>query len=264
MRELPKGKEMKLIDKIFSKLKHDGLRTTFLAVLRYPFYRKRRLEYNEMLTLGSIEERFSEIYAKNFWSSKESGSGEGSELEYTVPLRTWMVDAFPKYQIKKMVDAPCGDFNWMKFAVPHLNIEYFGFDIVESVIKENKKNYGSKNIHFEVANICEDNLQECDILMVRDCLFHLSYEDINQFLENLTRVNYKYLLTTTHLVDKDFVNSDITTGDFRFINLFIKPFNFKNKDIIERVDDYPKGYSRPRQMILLAKSSVPKKLTNSL
>ena len=53
------------------------------------------------------------------------------------------------------------------------------------------------------------------------------------------------------------MNKDIITGNFRMINLFSEPFNFKSEEVLEFVDDSPKGYSVPRQMILIAKESVP-------
>jgi len=119
----------------------------------------------------------------------------------------------------------------MRFVLPKVDVEYYGYDIVRSVINKNKKTQGDKNVHFEVADICKDELPECDLIMVRDCLFHLSFEDNNNFLNNIARVDYKYLLTTTHILDKDFVNKDIITGNFRMINLFSEPFNFKSEEV---------------------------------
>jgi hypothetical protein len=74
--------------------------------------------------------------------------------------------------------------------------------------------------------------------MVCDYLFYLSYEDIDKFLENIRNVKYKFLLITTHIVKKKIKNKDIISGDARFINLFIKPLNFKNVDVIDKVKDY--------------------------
>ena len=248
---------MRRINIVLEKLKCDGV---WLAAVAIQQYFSRRLAYKKMLRRETLQERFSEIYEKNFWGSDESGSGEGSEIEYTKPLRSWLVKAIQRYQIRKFVDAPCGDFNWMRFVLPKVDVEYYGYDIVESVVSKNNGIYNSKNIHFGIADICKDELPKCDLLMVRDCLFHLSYYDINKFLDNITKVDYKYLLTTTHILGKDFVNKNISTGDYRLINLFVEPFNFRNETIIEFVDDSPKGHSMPRQMILLAKENVPNRI----
>jgi len=248
---------MRRINIVLEKLKCDGVWLTIVSIQQYF---SRRLAYKKMLQRETLQERFSEIYEKNFWSSDESGSGEGSEIEYTKPLRSWLIKAIPKYQIRKFVDAPCGDFNWMRFVLPKVDVEYYGYDIVESVISKNKEIYNGRNIHFGVANICRNELPKCDLLMVRDCLFHLSYKDINKFLDNIAKVDYKYLLTTTHILDEDFANKDIITGDYRLINLFTEPFNFKNETIIEFVDDNPKGHNTPRQMIFIAKENVPNRI----
>jgi hypothetical protein len=150
----------------------------------------------------------------------------------------------------------------MKLVLPKVDINYIGLDIVENVIEKNKITYATNNINFEISNICEDRLPDCDIIMVRDCLFHLSYEDINKFLINLSNTNYKYLLTTTHTVNKDFENSNINTGDFRLIDLFSPPFSFDPTKVESRVDDFPVGYSLKRQMILVEKRFVPKEVSN--
>lgn len=251
---------MSVINKALVKLKRDGFRTTLFAVLRKPLRVKQRFAYQKMLTLETIGERFNEIYEENLWSSLESGSGEGSEVEYTEPLRNWLVRVIPEYQIRKLVDAPCGDFNWMRLVLPELDVEYYGCDIVQSVISKNTGRYGAKNLNFEVMNICRDKLPNCDLLVVRDCLFHLSYEDINKFLINIANVDYKYLLTTTNIVVESFSNKNITSGDSRLIDLFSEPFGFREDSIIERVSDFPKGHSFPREMVLIAKANVPKNI----
>jgi len=246
-----------MISKLKAKFNRDGLLSLCIAIARYPFQIKERIKYQKMLTLEDPKERFSEIYKNNFWSSAESLSGSGSEITYTEPLREWLVSNIPKLMVKDFVDAPCGDFNWMKLVLPSIDVNYIGLDIVDSVINKNKSKYASSKIDFRVANICEDEIPDCDIIMVRDCLFHLSYEDINNLLGNLARTNYKYLLTTTHKVENGFRNSNIITGDCRIIDLFNEPFNFDSDHISDRVDDYPVGYTPEREMILVEKNFVP-------
>lgn len=250
---------MHLLRKIEKRLSSEGLFSLIVHIVKYPFLYGKRKSYKKMLEKKDIEDRFTIIYKKNLWQSKESISGEGSEIAYTKPLRDWMLRKIPQLNIKILVDAPCGDFNWMKTLTPKLNIKYIGMDIVSSLIDSNKIKYQSENIHFEKANICKDPLPDCDIIMVRDCLFHLSYEDINKFLRNLYKTNYKYLFTTTHLnINKNkFSNIDIKTGDFRYIDLFSKPFNFDNAKVKSRVDDYIENSMAPKEMILIEKKFVP-------
>ena len=249
-----------MITKLIFKLKRDGLFALCIALLRYPFQIRKRNSYQQMLTLTNSREKFSEIYKNNLWSSSESLSGQGSELAYTEPLRKWLISIIQTLKVKDFVDAPCGDFNWMQHVTPNVDINYIGLDIVDNLISNNKSEYGASKLDFRVANICKDALPACDIIMVRDCLFHLSYDDINNFLHNLAITDYKYLLTTTHKVEPDFKNSNIITGDFRIIDLFSEPFNFNPNHIKNRIDDYPKGYSIKCEMILVEKNFVPTSL----
>ena len=258
---------MNLLNRIVTKINRDGLLGLILAIILLPFTFKERIKQKEkkadlnlITEKATLKERFNLIHANNFWESKESLSGYGSEIHYTEKLRNWMIDVLPEYQIKRLTDAPCGDFNWMKLVVSEIEIEYQGFDIVDSLIKNNNALYRSDKVQFDIANICEDKLPDCDLLMVRDCLFHLSYSDINKFLKNIANTNYKYLLTTTHIVEKNFVNKDIKSADYRNIDLFKKPFNFDSKKVINRVDDFPTDYFAPREMILICKPDVPKSI----
>lgn len=251
-----------MMKRILNLLKRDGLLALCIKIVRYPFQYGKRKSYKKMLTLDNPKDKFSEIYKNNLWSSSESLSGEGSEVAYTEPLRKWLVSNILKLKVKDFVDAPCGDYNWMRLVTPKVDINYIGLDIVDSLISKNKLEYGSPGVDFRIANICEDALPACDIIMVRDCLFHLSYDDINNFLNNLARTDYRYLLTTTHKVEREFKNSNIITGDFRIIDLFSEPFNFDSKLAIDRVDDFTIG-SKKREMILVEKQFVPASLSST-
>lgn len=247
---------MRIAEFILYKLRKDGLAALLIVVLKNLFTLKSRGAYWKMLQLTRLEDRFSEIYEKNLWASKESPSGLGSELAATETLSGWLVENIPSLRIKTFVDAPCGDFNWMQHVLKFVNVDYLGLDIVPSLIESNNKAYSSPSIRFEVANICHDALPACDMIMVRDCLFHLSYDDINRFLINLSGVNYEYLLTTTHVIE-NLVNSDIISGDFRQIDLFSSPFNFKRENVLVRIPDVRTGESVSREMILVKKVFVP-------
>jgi len=250
-----------LINKVKEKFKREGLYKLTIAFLIFIFNYNKRKFHKKILKLDSCNDRFDLIYEKNIWSSKESVSGEGSEAEYTQNLREWLPEILTKYNIKDVVDAPCGDFNWMKLVLTKVNINYFGFDIVKGIIDKNKKFYSTNNIKFGIADICQDELPTCDLLIVRDCLFHLSYNDINRFLVNINNLEYKFLLTSTHITENDFLNKDINTGDFRLINLFKSPFCFDIKSAIERVNDFPEGHSTEREMIMIKKNRVPTAVT---
>jgi hypothetical protein len=68
------------------------------------------------------------------------------------------------------------------------------------------------------------------MIIVRDCLVHLSYEDINSAIKNIKSSGSKYLLTTTFT--NYHLNHDIVTGDWRPLNLQEKPFNFSSPILV--------------------------------
>ena len=59
------------------------------------------------------KEVFTEVFTINDWSSAESHSGMGSTLQYTTNTRKGLPLIWSKYNIKKVLDIGCGDFNWM-------------------------------------------------------------------------------------------------------------------------------------------------------
>lgn len=228
------------IDKFVTSMKKEGLGDALRRTARYvtPTSRTRRREYREMLKIGDAKQRFEQIYAKNLWGDQESGSGTGSNLKATESLRNALPAIFAKYGITKVLDVPCGDFYWMRYVVeanPH--IEYVGGDIVQSVIDDNNKKYRSERTIFDALDLTTDKLPDADLLIVRDCLFHLSFADIEKVKSNIRQSNIRYVLTTTHIVEDGFKNQDIITGDFRLINIFSAPISFPSHPL-ERVSDY--------------------------
>jgi hypothetical protein len=137
-------------------------------------------------------------------------------------------------------------------------ISYIGGDIVPNIINDNTLKYGKINRVFNIIDITCDDLPDADLMIVRDCLQHFSFEDVEKFKKNLIISNIKFLLTTTYILKRNFFNSDIKTGDFRPIDIFKTPFNFPNS-ALERFDDYPKS-EHPRQMLLFKVISLKEKI----
>lgn len=185
----------------------------------------------------NISEIFERIFEKNLWQSNESVSGKGSEILATKNILEQLPDLLNKYQIKTVTDAPCGDFNWMK----HLDYrfeKYTGIDIVKKIIESNKI-FETNSIKFYAANIIDCSLEKTDLILCRDCFIHLTYYQISKAMQNFKNSHSKYLLTNTYETDK---NTDVLTGQYRKINLFLPPFNFpKPLDIIEE-DPQDKKY----------------------
>lgn len=197
------------------------------------------IQKNLILLLNPQREQvFNKIYAKNYWASAESVSGRGSELKQTEKIRKELPKIFEKYDCTSILDAPCGDFNWMRHVIKQTNVIYCGGDIVDDLVEANILQYGDTRTKFIKLDICNDPLPSADIMVCRDCLFHLSYSDIVAFLENFAKSNIPLLLVTTHKNQGDFFkNKDIRTGDFRMIDLFSQPFGFPS-NVLYRFDDF--------------------------
>tara|TARA_E500000331_G_C16934343_1_gene573383 strand:+ start:287 stop:616 length:330 start_codon:yes stop_codon:yes gene_type:complete len=99
--------------------------------------------------------------------------------------------------------------------------------LIKINIVQNKER---KNIIFKVLNLVTSLLPKSDIIIVRDYLFHLSYNDINSSIKNIKSSGSKYLLTTTFT--NHYQNQDIVTGDWRPLNLQEKPFNFSSPILV--------------------------------
>jgi hypothetical protein len=182
----------------------------------------------------SIEQRFTEIYRIGWWAdNKESTSGSGSTLENTAKIRESLPTLVASLGITTLFDVPCGDFNWMRYVEFNPDISYIGGDIVGSIIEENQRLYGNKNRSFRKFNLVDDTFPQVDMLFCRDCLFHLSYQDIWATLENFSNSQIPYLLVTN--MPKVEKNRDIVTGQHRLLNLCQAPFSFP-KPISELTD----------------------------
>src|SRR3989338_6316354 len=154
----------------------------------------------------SLKEKFSDIYAYNIFGGLESRSGEGSNLVQTAVIRQALPELVKELEIKTIMDAPCGDWHWMRDI--SLSVEkYVGVDIVEALIEKNSKQFGNAIHQFICKNLTEDDLPQVDLILCRDCLVHLSFDDARKVLANFKRSKSKYLLTTT-FVSRDH-NSDL-------------------------------------------------------
>ena len=112
----------------------------------------------------NIKERFEIIYNENYWESKESRSGIGSEIKNTKTLLQGLENVIEKFNIKSIIDIPCGDFNWMR-KLNMKNISYSGLDIVQKSIDENNKKYKKTNVNFYFSDITSSELPKGDLML---------------------------------------------------------------------------------------------------
>ena len=177
----------------------------------------------------SVKNIFTEIYKMNYWKGNESISGTGSEFSQIRTIIEELNPLIKKFNIKTVLDLPCGDFNWMKH-IDLSNINYLGIDIVDEIVKNNKIRYSKNNINFKRKDLITDSISRFDLIINRDCLVHFSFFDIYKSLQNIKNSQSRFLLTTT-FPNRNF-NADISTGQWRPLNLQISPFNFPKPKLI--------------------------------
>lgn len=172
----------------------------------------------------SLKEKFSEIYFNNGFRGRTSRSGEGSDLVQSRELRRELPKLVRQLGIKTFMDAPCGDWYWMRKTELVVD-QYIGVDIVDALIERNRQQFGNESHVFMCLNLAEDTLPQADMIFCRDCLVHLRFDDIQKIIANFKRSGSTYLLTTTFTRRER--NLDLDGEDFwRPLNLELAPFNF--------------------------------------
>jgi len=204
-------------------------------IIRHGLYRSgtyrlldklRRLKGFETNHLNQCDRsrRFEKIYELGVWiHSKDqvAASGVGSELEATVGLRSSLTGLLSDLKVQTLVDVGCGDWTWMSKV--ELPCTYLGLDIVENVVERNRAAYSKPGIDFHRLDAVAEPIPDCNAVLCREVIFHLSFTDGLSLIKNIKRHAEWLIITTDTTI---WFNSDIPSGDFRMLNLQYRPFHF--------------------------------------
>lgn len=205
--------------------------------------------YHRQIAHKSASEVFQYIYVKKIWQgSKRTRSGGGSTLENTRGIRKQLPRLLAQYNIRTLLDVPCGDFYWMK-EVPLKDVNYIGGDIVKELIEVNRRTYDLSGVSFDHINLIEDKLPDADLLICRDCFVHLSLENISRCLENVRSSKLKYMLVTSFVDTSE--NEDILTGEWRRVNMEVAPFHLQSIEVINEGVLEKSGKRSDKSLILV-------------
>jgi hypothetical protein len=116
-------------------------------------------------------------------------------MSETAAVREALPGLLRDLKVRSMLDAPCGDFNWMRSINLDLDL-YVGGDIVPEIIADVRAKDGAPGREFAVLDLIADNLPKVDLILCRDCLVHLSMANIRRALDNFRRSGSTWLLTT--------------------------------------------------------------------
>jgi SAM-dependent methyltransferase len=172
----------------------------------------------------STQQIFSKMYHRNSWANPESVSGDGSDLNQTRIVREELATLIKQRAIETLLDAPCGDYYWMKTLAAKL-VRYIGADIVPELVEANQRAYGGATVSFVHLDICRDELPRVDLILCRDCLVHLPLDAAVDALRNFKKSGSKFLLTTTYpgVVTRN--RHLFITGNWRPLDMTLAPFS---------------------------------------
>lgn len=127
-----------------------------------------------------------------------------------------------QFQINSILDVPCGDFS----AIDKVDLgqaTYIGGDIVPSLVRRNAVRFANQKRRFKVHNLLKDDFPKVDMVILRDCLAHFSFREIDAILTRIQIAGIKYVFLSTYPELSS--NEDIETGAWRPINFTVAPFS---------------------------------------
>ena len=164
---------------------------------------------------------FASIFRGRKWGGEESVSGPGSDLINTRRVLRELPELLHRLSIESLVDAPCGDMNWMR----HLDYRwrsFLGVDIVPEIIAALRAQAWPAEFHFQVGDLVKDILPLADAVLCRDCFVHLPFSSIENAVRLFRRAGFRFLITTTF--SRRQTNHDSVAGDWRPLNMALGPF----------------------------------------
>lgn len=186
-----------------------------------------------------MRDNLRSVFEQKSWAGKAGvhpRSGPGSDMASTERLRAALPGLFERYQVKTLIDAPCGDWFWMQ-AVDLTGITYVGADISGGLIADNQARFARPGVSFRHLDITSDPLPSGDLFLCRDCLFHLKFWLRWKFFEAFAASDNRYLLLTMHHVAENL--PVLANGGFKRFNPTRPPFSLP--DPLEIISETPDG-----------------------
>jgi hypothetical protein len=160
----------------------------------------------------------------------ETPDGPGATVESTVGLREWLPTILREYNIGTMLDAACGDANWMRL-VDLGDITYTGWDVDDERILRAQRNTantnGNPHTRFECKNLLTVNtIPRFDLILSRHFLQHLPTNDLIEHTLGKFRLSESpYLLATTFPGADNSFEWDPRGTDHAWLGYFERPYD---------------------------------------
>jgi hypothetical protein len=198
-------------------------------------------------------EVFSDIYENGLWNPQGNNpkSGSGSSPKNATTYLNVVRDFISEKNIKTVLDFGHGDWEmWEGYKFEDVN--YFGVDVVPELTLKLQKRYGNSSRSFRFFDFRKEEFSEADLFISKDVMQHLSNRDLRKLLKKLYKFSYliicndvytklpmkfevreflqlrKRLENLKKLKSPFFIqlrrnNKNISTGNFRGIDLERKP-----------------------------------------
>jgi hypothetical protein len=198
---------------------------------------------------------FTRIHRHNVWNEPETPSGPGSTEARAADFRAELIALLARLGTSVLLDAPCGDGNWIgpvAAAVPR----YLGVDVVPELVAACRARNAAPGREFLLADLTRDRLPPADVVLCRDCLVHFSDHDVRTALANLRRSGARWLLTTSFVEHAD--NPPIRTGGWRPLNLERPPFSLPRPvEVVDERCTHSGGRYRDKRLALWPMEALP-------
>lgn len=158
----------------------------------------------------------------------ETLCGAGTMLKNTTNVRGWLPLLLDDLNIDRLLDVPCGDFNWMSQTdlshVHYIGCDYDPIHCDVAAKRASSEGYAPRSKTIVELDLLRDPLPPADLILCRDFLQHIPFASIAKVIDAFRSSECEWLLTTSHLVSS---NDDIeSAGQFRPLNLMLAPFLF--------------------------------------
>jgi hypothetical protein len=165
---------------------------------------------------------FTQIWSSNGWGNDETRSGAGSSIAATEAIRAELPELFDFLGIATLIDAGCGECNWISRISERLRL-YLGYDLVPEMLEAARQKYGRRRGHFFAeADIVLDLLPQADAILCRDVLTHLPLLEAKEALGRFKQSGARYLIATSFERDR---NDAVKTGGWQPMALGAPPFS---------------------------------------
>lgn len=181
------------------------------------------------------------------FKDNETPNGPGSQLGFTQHLIERLPELFKQYKIQTILDAPCGDWNWMQYVDLDFVSMYAGWDSETAFIEENRKRFGHTGFqNFKRVNLLTvTKWPSVDLIIMRDFMIHLPTSFSVTILNRIKASGSRYLLATNFPGEHNDYHCDLNGGHddrpgyfCRPVNLEAEPFNLGGRvdEITEDAD----------------------------